>query len=113
MVVVPFSVPTLSTIAAAMGRGDVGKKWLGSSEQQTQKSELDKSRAKLLDTMRSGMQGGRPQAAVAAFMKWASENDDKVLYLRVYVSVLISLNIFFSPVRILVHYWDIILSRSF
>ncbi|KAH9482205.1 hypothetical protein JR316_0004300 [Psilocybe cubensis] len=74
LVVVPYSVPVQSTIAAAMGKGDAGSKWLrvpGEEATAAQQSPEEKAKAKLLSTMRTAMQGGRPQAAVAAFMKWA------------------------------------------
>jgi hypothetical protein len=81
LLVVPYSVPTTSTIAAAMGRGGAGKKWLRDSEEQVSSESVKPSaeetaRVNLLSTMRTAMQGGRPQAAVAAFMKWAPQSDE-------------------------------------
>jgi len=54
-----------------MGRGGASKKWLRGSEEQTSSESVrpeDTVRVDLLATM---MQGGRPQVAAAAFMKWA------------------------------------------
>ncbi|PPQ94798.1 hypothetical protein CVT25_007435 [Psilocybe cyanescens] len=82
LVVVPYSVPVMSTIAAAMGKGDAGAKWLHAAEEggKGQQSAEETARAKLLGTMRAAMQGGRPQAAVAAFMKWAPpKTDNKIV----------------------------------
>ncbi|KIM35166.1 hypothetical protein M413DRAFT_20795 [Hebeloma cylindrosporum] len=84
LLVVPYSVPTTSTIAAAMGRGGAGKKWIRASEERTsseseQLSAEEMARVNVLATMRTAMQGGRPQAAVAAFMKWAPQNDEVCL----------------------------------
>ena len=81
ILVVPYSVPATSTIAAALGRGGASKKWLRDSEEQTSSESVTPSaeetaRANLLATMRTAMQGGRPQAAVAAFMKWAPQSDE-------------------------------------
>lgn len=81
LLAVPYSVPAFSTIAAAMGRGAAGKKWLRAPEAQTpsggsKESPEEVARAKLLATMRTAMQAGRPQAAVAAFTKWAPAMDE-------------------------------------
>ena len=84
ILVVPYSVPTTSTIAAAIGRGGAGKKWLRDSEEQTSSESVKRSaeetaRINLLATMRTAMQGGRPQAAVAAFMRWAPQSEEVCL----------------------------------
>ncbi|KJA29589.1 hypothetical protein HYPSUDRAFT_195963 [Hypholoma sublateritium FD-334 SS-4] len=83
LLVVPYSVPTASTIAGAMGRGAAGKKWLHTAIEQgdggVKQSEEEVARAKMLATMQTAMQAGRPQAAVAAFMKWAPAREDAVL----------------------------------
>ena len=67
-----------------MGRGGAGKKWLRDSEEQTSSESVKPSieetaRINLLATVRTAMQGGRPQAAVAAFMKWAPQSDEVCL----------------------------------
>jgi len=84
LLIVPYSVPATSTIAAAMGRGGAGRKWLRDSEERTSSESVKPSaeetaRINLLATMRTAMQGGRPQAAVAAFMKWAPQSDEVCL----------------------------------
>ncbi|CAA7259375.1 unnamed protein product [Cyclocybe aegerita] len=76
LLVVPFTVPSQSTIAAAMGRGAAGKKWLKISStlndaSASQKGAEETAKEKVLGTMRAAISSGRPQAAVAAFMKWA------------------------------------------
>ncbi|KAF8883188.1 hypothetical protein CPB84DRAFT_193080 [Gymnopilus junonius] len=76
LVAVPYTVPVVSTIAAAMGRGDAGKKWLQAPEEKKEMSADEKARLKLVTTMRSAMQSGRPQGASAAFTKWAPKNDE-------------------------------------
>lgn len=80
LLVVPYSVPTVSTIAGAMGRGSAGKKWLRNVTEQgdssVNQSAEEVARAKMLATIRTAMQAGRPQAAVAAFMKWAPLKED-------------------------------------
>lgn len=83
LLAVPYSVPTVSTIAAAMGRGAAGKKWLRAPEEAAASGNIkqgaeDAARAKMLSTMRTAMQAGRPQAAVAAFIKWAPTKEDAV-----------------------------------
>ncbi|KDR84273.1 hypothetical protein GALMADRAFT_133615 [Galerina marginata CBS 339.88] len=75
LIVVPYSVPTVSTIAAAMGRGDAGNRWLRASEEEPKQSTDDKARAKLLGTMKTAIQGGRPLAAAEAFMQWVAKQD--------------------------------------
>ncbi|PPQ69895.1 hypothetical protein CVT26_014158 [Gymnopilus dilepis] len=75
LVVVPYTVAAMSTIAAAMGRGDAGKKWLHAREEKKLSAD-EKTRQKLLDTMQSAMQSGRPQTASAAFLKWAPKTDE-------------------------------------
>ncbi|KAF5322833.1 hypothetical protein D9619_000235 [Psilocybe cf. subviscida] len=86
LLAVPCTVPTVSTIAAAMGKGGAGKKWLQSqnpSEGMTKQAGKVKqtpeevARANLLSSVRTAVQGGRPQAATAAFMKWIPEGESK------------------------------------
>lgn len=63
-----------------MGRGSAGKKWLHVATEQgdgsVKQSAEEVARAKMLATVRTAMQGGRPQAAVAAFMKWTPAKED-------------------------------------
>jgi hypothetical protein len=62
-----------------MGRGGASKKWLRGSAEQTSSESVkpeDTSRINLLETMRTAMQGGKPQAAVAVFMEWAPKSDE-------------------------------------
>ena len=44
-------------------------------------------RVNLLVTMRTAMQGGIPQAAVAAFMKWAPQSDEVCLPITKWISL--------------------------
>ncbi|KAF9478651.1 hypothetical protein BDN70DRAFT_879661 [Pholiota conissans] len=81
LIAVPYSVPVTSTIAAAMGKGAAGKKWLRAVDAEkpsgsNKESPEEVARVKLLATMRTAMQAGRPQAAVAAFTKWAPPMDE-------------------------------------
>ncbi|KAF4619578.1 hypothetical protein D9613_004793 [Agrocybe pediades] len=77
VLVVPYVVPTTSTVAAAMGKGEAGKKWLRAQEESKNLTAEEQVRGKLLASMRTAMQGGRPQAAVAAFMKWAPKPEEE------------------------------------
>jgi hypothetical protein len=77
--VVPYTVPSTATISAALGLGGASGKWLrgldnhGSSIKPT---AAETSRGKLLTTIRSAIEGGRGQAAAAAFIKWVSQDGD-------------------------------------
>ncbi|KAJ3517602.1 hypothetical protein NLJ89_g407 [Agrocybe chaxingu] len=82
LLVVPYTVPSQSTIAAAMGRGAAGKKWLKASgtandASVSQKGAEETAKEKVLGTMRAAISSGRAQAAVAAFMKWAPKEGQK------------------------------------
>ncbi|KAF8165883.1 hypothetical protein B0H34DRAFT_254615 [Crassisporium funariophilum] len=73
LVVIPYLVPMKSTIAGAMGRGGISEKWLRTANQPAtpgKPSAEEAARTKVLSTLRSAIQGGRAQAAAAAFMKW-------------------------------------------
>ncbi|KAF9036808.1 hypothetical protein BJ165DRAFT_609969 [Panaeolus papilionaceus] len=69
--VTPYGVPASSTIAAAMGRGVQTKKWL-----REEKRSQDPAHSNLLSAVKTAVQGGRAQAASAAFSKW-SQADEK------------------------------------
>ena len=77
--VVPYTVPSTSTISAALGLGGASEKWLRRLDEQcslVKPTVAEKGRAKLLSTIRSAVEGGQGQAAAAAFMKWASGDGD-------------------------------------
>ena len=71
VLVVPFIVPALSTIANAMGRAKDGLQWLANDS--TSISGLDAGQNKLLDVMRIAMEQNRPTAASTAFFEWEKE----------------------------------------
>lgn len=77
--VVPLVVPTLSTIANAMGRATVTAKWIGQpgAESGNSTSPLDESQNKLLDVIQSSLDQKRVDAADEAFFKWVSEQESK------------------------------------
>lgn len=74
VLVVPFTVPAISTIANAMGRGFVGAKWIelvaSSSSTSLSPPAHDVARNKVLATMTTAMQQNLPQAANVAFFEW-------------------------------------------
>ncbi|KAF8805835.1 hypothetical protein BYT27DRAFT_7191996 [Phlegmacium glaucopus] len=77
--VVPYTVPSTSTVSAALGLGGASENWLRGSDEQyssVKPTAAETSRAKLLSTIRSAVEGGQGQAATAAFMKWASQDID-------------------------------------
>jgi hypothetical protein len=74
--VVPYTVPSTATISAALGLGGASSKWLRGLNDQSSSitpTVAETTRAKLLTTIRSAVEGGRGQAAAAAFMKWVSQ----------------------------------------
>lgn len=77
--VVPYMVPTTATISAALGLGGASSKWLRGLNDQSSSikpTAAETSRANLLTTIRSAVEGGRGQAAAAAFIKWVSQDGD-------------------------------------
>ena len=78
--VVPYTVPSTATISAALGLGGASDKWLHGLDDQNSSikpTAAETSRAKLLTTIRSAVEGGRGQAAAAAFIKWVSQGGDE------------------------------------
>lgn len=78
--VVPYTVPSFSTVSAALGLGGVSERWLRGSDEQgspVKPTADEANRVKLLSTIRSAVEGGQGQAAAAAFMQWASKNGDR------------------------------------
>ena len=72
-------VPTTATISAALGLGGASSKWLRGLNDQSSSikpTAAETSRANLLTTIRSAVEGGRGQAAAAAFIKWVSQDGD-------------------------------------
>ena len=77
--VVPYTVPSTATISAALGLGGASDKWLRGLNDQSSSikpTAAEKIRAKLLTDIRSAVEGGRGQAAGAAFIKWVSQDGD-------------------------------------
>ncbi|KAF9528037.1 hypothetical protein CPB83DRAFT_907189 [Crepidotus variabilis] len=81
VVVIPYATPNVSTVAAAMGRGDLSKRWLSSSSTlpiaATAENDLQLTeRRKMLQSLKMALEGGRTQAAEATFMKWVPTDVD-------------------------------------
>jgi hypothetical protein len=77
--VVPYTVPSTATISAALGLGGASGEWLRGLDDQSSSikpTAAETSRAKLLTTIRSAVEGGQGQAAAAAFIKWVSQDGD-------------------------------------
>ena len=77
--VVPYTVPSTATISAALGLGGASDKWLRGLDNHSSSikpTAVEMSRAKLLTSIRSAVDGGRGQAAAAAFIKWVSQDED-------------------------------------
>ncbi|KAL0950072.1 hypothetical protein HGRIS_010076 [Hohenbuehelia grisea] len=71
LLVAPVTVPSTSTIANAMGRTELGAKWLASpSTTDSATIGIDSAHAKVLDSMRLAMEQNLPQAANEAFFGW-------------------------------------------
>lgn len=80
ILVVPYGVPPVSTIANAMGRAESGKKWLAKANVKVKAASasaaeeshvgMDVARTSLLKTMRSAVEQNRPEAADAVFFEW-------------------------------------------
>ena len=78
--VVPYAVPSFSTVSAALGLGGVSERWLRGSDEQgspVKPTADEANRVKLLSTIRSAVESGQGQAAAAAFMQWALKNGDR------------------------------------
>ena len=69
--VVPYTVPSTSTISAALGLGGASEKWFRRLDEESPPTAVE---AKLLSIIRSAVEGGQGQAATAAFMKWVSKD---------------------------------------
>ncbi|KAH6902835.1 hypothetical protein BKA70DRAFT_1374288 [Coprinopsis sp. MPI-PUGE-AT-0042] len=69
VMIVPYSVPVQSTIAAALGRGNAED--AAASEQETSPAEA--ARVKVLGGVRTSLEAGRMGVAETAFSTWLSE----------------------------------------
>ncbi|KAF8645497.1 hypothetical protein AX16_007782 [Volvariella volvacea WC 439] len=86
VLVVPFVVPVVSTIAAALGRASATAKWIKSPEPDVTGGSIyaspspgyDEGRKKVLQSMRSAMEKNRPQAANSAFLEWEEKERKKL-----------------------------------
>ncbi|KAJ7722274.1 hypothetical protein DFH07DRAFT_857014 [Mycena maculata] len=67
ILVVPMTVPAMSTIANAMGRAPAGAQWL---VQASPSDTLGPGRAKVLAAVQTAMSKNEPQAAEKAFFDW-------------------------------------------
>jgi hypothetical protein len=77
--VVPYTVPSTSTISAALGLGGASEKWLRGLDEQNspvKPTAFETSRRELLNTIRLAVEGGQGQTAAAAFMRWVSKDGD-------------------------------------
>ena len=77
--IVPYAVQSASSISAALGLGRASEKWLRTLDEQcspVKPAAAATSRTNLLSTIRSAIEGGRGQAATAAFFNWASKDMD-------------------------------------
>ncbi|KAI0053667.1 hypothetical protein FA95DRAFT_1481422 [Auriscalpium vulgare] len=72
VLVLPFQVPKTSTIANAMGRAASSSKWIQAQPTDGPQGGLDSDRQAVLQAVKSAMQQKRPEAADAAFLKWAT-----------------------------------------
>lgn len=79
VLVVPFTAPTSSTIANAIGRASDGAKWLVRHEVSPYHSDLDPTQTALLKSMRAMMDQNRPEAASTTFFEWALKEKQDVL----------------------------------
>lgn len=71
VLVVPFTVPAVSTIANAIGLASLSDKWIVQDKSSPAYSELDKSQVALLESMRTLSRQNRPEGASAAFFEWS------------------------------------------
>lgn len=81
VLVVPYTAPSSSTIANAMGGAESAKKWLAkatvaSSNTKPVHAGMDAARANVMKTMRAAVEQNRPEAADATFFEW-SEKEQK------------------------------------
>lgn len=74
ILIVPYTAPSVSTIANAMGRADSAKKWLAKAATASTTKPfhigVDATRANVLKTMRAAVEQNRPEAADVAFFEW-------------------------------------------
>ena len=72
ILVIPFTVPSTSTIANAIGCGSNNSYWISrDAASATIFSELDVTQETLVGSMRTMVEQNRPEAASAAFFEWA------------------------------------------
>ncbi|TFK28968.1 hypothetical protein FA15DRAFT_664615 [Coprinopsis marcescibilis] len=74
VLVVPYTVPYRSTIAAAIGRGAFTKAWLKSADNAksspVKKSSVEAGREKMIASVRSALEAGQVKVADKAFSSW-------------------------------------------
>ncbi|KAG2013070.1 hypothetical protein CC2G_010007 [Coprinopsis cinerea AmutBmut pab1-1] len=77
VLVVPYAVAAQSTIAAALGRAGVTKQWLkpmaDSAAAGQGKSPADSAKSKMLNAVRTALEGGRTKTAESTFSSWLTE----------------------------------------
>ena len=113
VVTIPYTVPKVSTIAAAVGRGHVSGPWLKDVKSSavwndpTKPQTVDDVEKNLmLAAVRDAVRDGRPQAAEVAFLNWTStlkeRTDDVCPFVFSFASrvdVVISVRICHRPPR--------------
>ncbi|KXN89507.1 hypothetical protein AN958_05669 [Leucoagaricus sp. SymC.cos] len=78
--VVPYNVPSRSTLANALGHASSGARWIVSKEGGEKSDSIspqEASRAKLVLNMRTAIEQNRPQAANALFTEWEKREQEK------------------------------------
>lgn len=85
VLVVPFTAPTTSTIALAIGKARDTQKWLRKTQSDNASRAIigeDKRHLQVVQSVRKAVEQGRPQAAETAFFAWVEKETSRLQHLR-------------------------------
>ncbi|OCB87528.1 hypothetical protein A7U60_g5433 [Sanghuangporus baumii] len=77
VLVVPFSVPERSTIASALGKADLGAKWLGTASSRQEGEDVFGAEI-MLTQLKEAIDNNRIKEGDGIFFNWISERDEKM-----------------------------------
>lgn len=81
VLVVPYSVPSISTLRHALGRASAGERWIMAENEKVEDTLYESSKIKLMAAMRTAITQNQPQAASVLFFEWerqaSATNNDK------------------------------------
>ncbi|KAL5527470.1 hypothetical protein ACEPAG_6261 [Sanghuangporus baumii] len=77
VLVVPFSVPERSTIASALGKADLGAKWLVTESSRQEEEDVHGAEI-MLTQLKEAVDNSRTKEADEIFFGWITERDEKM-----------------------------------